>query len=77
MLYKTLQVSNNIGLCHHFISKYMCLHSFARRNNSFLPMGIEELRLKDNEYSISLCIAEILFNLFYTLFQAFKRLAAR
>ena len=64
MLYKTLQVSNNIGLCHHFISKYMCLHSFARRNNSFLPMGIEELRLKDNEYSISLCIAEILFNLF-------------
>ena len=57
MLYKTLQVSNNIGLCHHFISKYMRLYSFARRNNSFLPMGIEELSLKDNEYSISLCIA--------------------
>ena len=64
MLYKTLQVSNSIGLCHHFVSKYMCLYSFARRNNSFLPISIEELSLKDNEYSVSLCISEMLLNLF-------------
>ena len=36
---------NNFGLCHHCVSKGMCLYYFARMKDS-IPVDIEELSFK-------------------------------